>query len=109
LIQLGASKSLEGIHSLAGWRWMYIICTIITILVGVLGFFVLPETPEKPNKWILKDSNVKIAKEHLQHTDHKTEGKVYNADFVQLANLRCVIISSIGHSLLEWIHEYHYR
>jgi hypothetical protein len=59
---------------------MYIICAIITILVGVLGFFVLPETP----------------------------GKVYNADFVQLANLRCVIISSIGHSPLEWIHEYHY-
>jgi hypothetical protein len=87
---------------------MYIICAIITILVGVLGFFVLPETPEKPNKWILKDSNVKIAKERLQHTDHKTEGKVYNADFVQLANLRCVIISSIGHSLLEWIHDNHY-
>src|SRR5206468_165744 len=30
LIQSGASSRLDGVHGLAGWRWMYIICAIIT-------------------------------------------------------------------------------
>lgn len=34
LIQAGASSSLHDINGLAGWRWMYIICAIITIPIG---------------------------------------------------------------------------
>lgn len=47
LIQAGASSSLHDVNGLAGWRWMYIICAIITIPIGyvsdfpvVQGFFV---------------------------------------------------------------------
>ncbi|PYH89411.1 MFS general substrate transporter [Aspergillus ellipticus CBS 707.79] len=39
LIQAGASSRLDGVHGLSGWRWMYIICALITIPIGVLGFF----------------------------------------------------------------------
>lgn len=37
LIQAGASSSLHGINGLAGWRWMYIICAIITIPIGYVS------------------------------------------------------------------------
>ncbi|EEY15279.1 vitamin H transporter [Verticillium alfalfae VaMs.102] len=50
LIQAGASARLDGVNGLEGWRWMYIICAIITIPVGILGYFVIPGTPDQPNR-----------------------------------------------------------
>ncbi|KAF2023487.1 MFS general substrate transporter [Setomelanomma holmii] len=85
LIQSGASARLDGVHGLAGWRWMYIICAIITIPVGILGLIVLPGTPDKPNKWVLSERDVEIAKGRLQRAGHKTEGKVTLQTFVRLA------------------------
>ncbi|KAI9926051.1 hypothetical protein ASPWEDRAFT_169918 [Aspergillus wentii DTO 134E9] len=70
LIQAGASARLDGVHGLAGWRWMYIICAIITIPVGILGYFILPGTPDKPNKFVLKDKDVAIAQDRLKRAGH---------------------------------------
>ena len=75
LIQAGASSSLDGVNGLEGWRWMYIICSIITIPVGILGYFVIPGTPDQPNRWLLKQADIDLAKERLQSSGHVTEGK----------------------------------
>ncbi|CAO2647100.1 Nn.00g080220.m01.CDS01 [Neocucurbitaria sp. VM-36] len=85
LIQSAASAQLDGVHGLAGWRWMYIICAIITIPVGILGLLVLPGTPDKPNKWVLKEHDVKLAKERLVRAGHKVEGTVTFQTFVKIA------------------------
>jgi hypothetical protein len=52
---------------------MYIICAVITIPVAILGYFLLPGTPDKPNKFILKDKNIALAKSRLQRASHKIE------------------------------------
>jgi hypothetical protein len=52
---------------------MYIICAIITLPVGILGYFILPGSPDKPNKFVLKDKDVQIAKSRLERASHKTE------------------------------------
>lgn len=75
LIQAGASARLEGVNGLAGWRWMYIVCSIITIPIGILGYLVLPGTPDKPNKIVLRDSDVVVARERLERAGHVAEGK----------------------------------
>lgn len=85
LIQSGASSRLDGVHGLAGWRWMYIICAIITIPVGILGLVVLPGTPDKPNNWVLNKRDLKLAKARLQRAGHKTEGNVTVQTFVRIA------------------------
>ncbi|UQC77269.1 major facilitator superfamily transporter [Colletotrichum lupini] len=75
LIAAGASHRLEGVNGMAGWRWMYIICAIITIPVGILGYFLLPGTVEQPNRWILNEHDIKIAKSRLERGGHVTRGK----------------------------------
>ncbi|KAL2289381.1 hypothetical protein FJTKL_02380 [Diaporthe vaccinii] len=75
LIAAGASHRLEGVQGMSGWRWMYIICAIITIPVRILGYFLLPGTVEQPNRWILNDHDVKIAKARLERGGHVTRGK----------------------------------
>ncbi|RAH48738.1 MFS general substrate transporter [Aspergillus brunneoviolaceus CBS 621.78] len=71
LIQAGASSRLDGVSGLAGWRWMFIICAIITIPIGILGFFVLPGTPDKPNRLILRQKDIQRGRERLERTGHR--------------------------------------
>lgn len=52
---------------------MYIICAIITIPIGILGFFVLPGTPDKPNKLILNEHDVAVAKARLKRNGHSID------------------------------------
>ncbi len=71
LIQAGASARLDGINGLAGWRWMYIICSVITIPVGIVGAFVLPGTPDMPNRIVMRQRDIDHAKDRLQRAGHK--------------------------------------
>ncbi|PLB49151.1 MFS general substrate transporter [Aspergillus steynii IBT 23096] len=70
LIQAGTSARLDGVHGLAGWRWMYIICALITIPIGILGYFILPGTPSKPNRIVLSDTDLAISKHRLLRAGH---------------------------------------
>ncbi|RSL66842.1 hypothetical protein CEP53_003220 [Fusarium sp. AF-6] len=74
LVASGASHRLEGVNGLAGWRWMYIICALITFPIGILGYFLLPGTIDQPNRWILNDKDIEIAKRRLESNGHVTHG-----------------------------------
>ncbi|KAI1083862.1 major facilitator superfamily transporter [Whalleya microplaca] len=87
LIQAGASARLEGVHGLAGWRWMYIICAVITIPIGLLGYLVIPGTPDQPNRKVLRQEDIDNARIRLQKAGHVSHGKF------QLSTLKSVILS----------------
>ncbi|KAG8628287.1 hypothetical protein KVT40_004160 [Elsinoe batatas] len=90
LIQAGASSNLDGVQGHAGWRWMYIICGIITIPVGVLGYFVIPGTPEMPNRLVLKQEDLDLAERRLKRAGHATKGKFTWGTLGQVARTRKV-------------------
>ncbi|KAL4966876.1 putative MFS transporter Seo1 [Aspergillus stella-maris] len=75
LIQAGTSARLDGVHGLAGWRWMYIICAIITIPIGILGYFVLPGTPDRPNRLVINDKDIELSKARLSRAGHTFKGR----------------------------------
>ncbi|KAJ5463354.1 hypothetical protein N7475_008298 [Penicillium sp. IBT 31633x] len=74
LIQAGTSARLDGVHGLAGWRWMYIICAVVTIPIGILGYFVLPGTPDRPNKLVVNEKDIELSKARLQRAGHTFQG-----------------------------------
>ncbi|KAI7905835.1 major facilitator superfamily domain-containing protein [Cokeromyces recurvatus] len=53
-IAYGVLSTLENAHGLAGWRWLFIVEAIPTILFGLMSFVVLPDTPEttKAGRWL---------------------------------------------------------
>lgn len=55
---------------------MYIICAVITIPVGALGYFVIPGTVDQPNRWVVNDHDVTVARERLEKHGHVTKGKM---------------------------------
>ncbi|KAI0414708.1 major facilitator superfamily domain-containing protein [Xylaria grammica] len=50
-----AFAKLNGVAGVAGWRWIFILEGILTVLAGVLTFFVLPDTPEHATRWLSED------------------------------------------------------
>jgi hypothetical protein len=51
LIGAGVLANLSGAHGIAGWRWLFIICGVITICVALIGALVLPDFPATA-KWL---------------------------------------------------------
>lgn len=84
LIQSGASAHLDGVDGMAGWRWMFIISTLMTIPVAIAGVFVWPGTPAKPNKLFLSDADLALAVKRLKERKADVEETVKEKTRLQL-------------------------
>ena len=77
LLQSAATTYLDGVHGLAGWRWLFIINCIMTVCAGTLGFFMLPDYPNRPNPraiWFTRQ-HAELALERLaRHNREKPRG-----------------------------------
>ncbi len=66
LLQAAASKNLDGVNGLAGWRWMFILTAIITLPLAFVGVVLWPGTPDKPNRLLLSEDEINLAKARLE-------------------------------------------
>jgi hypothetical protein len=55
---------------------MYIICAIITIPVGILGYFVIPGSPDQPNRRVLSQHDIDVGESRLKKAGHASHGKL---------------------------------
>lgn len=67
-LQVAIIDTLRDANGLAGWRWLFIINGIMTVVVGVLGFFLLPDLPNRvnPRAFWFKKEHAKLAMERLE-------------------------------------------
>ncbi|KAL7420923.1 hypothetical protein Q5752_004877 [Cryptotrichosporon argae] len=67
-MQTAFNTHLNGRYGIAGWRWTFIINGIMTIVVGVVGVFLYPDWPERPNRWAfwMTKRDKEIAAERLE-------------------------------------------
>lgn len=67
-LQTAILNTVDGAHGIAGWRWLFIINCVMTIVIGVAGFFMLPDYPSRPNPraafWF-KPAHAEMALERL--------------------------------------------
>ncbi|OJJ79469.1 uncharacterized protein ASPGLDRAFT_1506552 [Aspergillus glaucus CBS 516.65] len=67
-LQAAAYTNLENVHGLEGWsRWLFVICTIITIPICILGYIAFPDVPHHSKPRFLTEeehilSNARLAK-----------------------------------------------
>ncbi|KAJ2979345.1 hypothetical protein NUW58_g7222 [Xylaria curta] len=54
LIAAGVFSGLDGVHGLAGWRWLFLIQGVVTFGIAIAGFFILPDTPLK-TRWLTEE------------------------------------------------------
>ncbi|KAK8850770.1 hypothetical protein IAR55_004690 [Kwoniella newhampshirensis] len=61
-LQAAIFKNMDGLAGLAGWRWLYIICGIMTLPGGIAILMVLPDYPENTKVWFLTEADKQLAK-----------------------------------------------
>jgi sugar phosphate permease len=62
----------------AGWRWIYILEGIITVVTGIAVFFVLPDSPERA-RW-LTPREKQFVYYRLEQDSGTKEGKVHTSE-----------------------------
>jgi ACS family pantothenate transporter-like MFS transporter len=73
-LQAGAYDNLSGKLGHAGWQWLYIICGIISLPVGVLGYFFNPDFPENTRAFYLSPTEAALARQRLLRDGYKPLG-----------------------------------
>ncbi|KAF5010987.1 hypothetical protein FDECE_2857 [Fusarium decemcellulare] len=55
-LQAALYRNMNGVHGIAGWQWLFIIAGAITIGQGIIGFFIIPDTPAYTRaKWLTEE------------------------------------------------------
>ncbi|KAG2065570.1 MFS general substrate transporter, partial [Suillus decipiens] len=65
LIASGILASLDGTLGFAGWRWLFFVEGILTIVVAVSAIWILPDFPSSPSVWLLPDEQI-LAKRRME-------------------------------------------
>jgi ACS family pantothenate transporter-like MFS transporter len=73
-LQAGAYKGLSGKLGHEGWQWLFIICGIISLPIGVIGYFFNPNFPENTRAFYLSSSDRQLAKQRLFAQNYKPLG-----------------------------------
>jgi sugar phosphate permease len=54
LIAAATFSTLDGVHGIAGWQWLFIIEGAVTAGIAVFGFFLLPDDPSQ-TRWLTEE------------------------------------------------------
>lgn len=65
ILQAALYKNLNGVHDLAGWQWLFIVSGSITIFWGIMGLFVIPDSPATTRALWLSSAERDLARERM--------------------------------------------
>jgi len=60
-LQAAVYSNLHSTGGLAGWRWLFIICGIMTVPVGIATWFFFPDAPYTTTAWFLTEEEKELA------------------------------------------------
>ncbi|KAF2811303.1 MFS general substrate transporter [Mytilinidion resinicola] len=73
-LQAGAYKGLNGKLGHEGWQWLFIICGIISLPSGLLGYVFLADFPETTRAFYITKAEAEWARERLRREGYKPLG-----------------------------------
>ncbi|ROV95725.1 hypothetical protein VMCG_07555 [Cytospora schulzeri] len=73
LLQAAATTYLDGRNGLPGWRWLFIINAIITLPLALLGYFIWPGTPAKPNRFVMSEHDLELARSRVERQGSRVQ------------------------------------
>ncbi|KAM7189020.1 hypothetical protein V8F20_010323 [Naviculisporaceae sp. PSN 640] len=72
-IQSGIHSSMDGLHGLQGWRWLFIIDGIVTLPIAIYGLLLFPDTPSTTTAFYLTAKERQMAISRLSLLEHSDE------------------------------------
>jgi ACS family pantothenate transporter-like MFS transporter len=92
-VQAELYVNMNGVHGLAGWQWLFIVSGSITVLLGLLGLYIIPDAPVNSRALWLTRHEKEISRERLER--HGVE----SARLIPLNVLRTKLMLLLRHPL----------
>ncbi|OAA62130.1 Major facilitator superfamily transporter [Cordyceps fumosorosea ARSEF 2679] len=98
-LQAAIINSLSGRSGLAGWRWLFVVNAVITVVWGLAGYFMIPDMPNKPNPWAFwfKKVHSELALSRLARTN-RVDAKPISWSGARLVSLISLVHTRLGMS-----------
>ncbi|KAK7998475.1 WD domain-containing protein [Apiospora arundinis] len=93
VVQAQLYVHMNGVHGLAGWQWLFIISGAITILLGLLGLFIVPDSPSNTRAVWLTPTEKRISLERM------VRHKIQPARLIPWRVLRAKVVLLLRHPL----------
>ncbi|KAK9457431.1 major facilitator superfamily domain-containing protein [Dipodascopsis uninucleata] len=77
-LQTAAYTNLDGVRGLEGWRWLFIICAIITFPVALWGFIAIPDIPQNTRSIFLNKKDRELCLKRVTDEGVKPPSKKFN-------------------------------
>lgn len=72
-MQASIYTNMHGTHGIPGWKWLFIFNCIMRVIVAIVGFFVIPDTPSNGGaRWMNKD-DIQLSLQRMERVGRKTE------------------------------------
>ncbi|EFX06176.1 major facilitator superfamily transporter nicotinic acid transporter [Grosmannia clavigera kw1407] len=85
-----AIEKMDGIGKLAGWRWIYILEGIATVLIGCVIPWILPDSPERAS--FLTSQEKEFIRNRLEQDSGTSSGRVQTADPLKWAYVWAAVL-----------------
>ncbi|KAH8806754.1 putative transporter [Flagelloscypha sp. PMI_526] len=72
-LQANLHKNMDGVQGLSGWRWLFILNGVLTIIVASTGFIMIPDHPGSSRAFWLTSVQKEYAKKRLIALGKKVE------------------------------------
>ncbi|KPM39378.1 hypothetical protein AK830_g7213 [Neonectria ditissima] len=76
IVQAALYKNLNGARGLAGWQWLFIVSGVVTIFWGIVGFFVIPDSPAITKALYLSEEERELARSRMADSGTKTSSLI---------------------------------
>ncbi|KAK3385168.1 pantothenate transporter liz1 [Podospora didyma] len=84
-LQAAVYNNLNGVHGIAGWRWLYIVCGCMTVPVGIATFFFFPDGgPYTTSAWFLTEDERALAVERVRKQGTAPPAKITWGTFTRI-------------------------
>ncbi|KAL1631217.1 hypothetical protein SLS56_004464 [Neofusicoccum ribis] len=70
-LQAGVYNGMNNLHGIAGWRWLFIMCGVISVPGALWGFFAVPDSPYNTRAKWLTPAEVELAKARMIREDRR--------------------------------------
>ncbi|KAF6819067.1 vitamin H transporter, partial [Colletotrichum musicola] len=65
-LQAAAYSNLNGVHGMAGWRWLFIIDGCISLPISIMGYFIFPGMPSSGKPWWLTQAEYELGQRRMR-------------------------------------------
>lgn len=101
-LQAALYRNMDGVHGLAGWQWLFVIAGCMTIGLGLLGFLLVPDSPEYTRALWLTRAEKRLARDRMAEFGGQTSRLIPMA--VLSKKLRQLVVHPVTYFfLIAWV------